>query len=230
MERAGAGLVDNVLPGDWAGSGDGEEGAARMTHEDLCERARHWLSGSRRCDPVFSNIASCGEVPDAIGWSSCYQWCGSTVVEAKTSRADFYADHKKYQAYFPHEEGLRYARNRITQKEAEARGWKLIDLARMGNFRFFICEPGIVTAELVEKFAPDHGLLWMENARRLKLMRPAMRREKAMVDTDAEIRYLRFAIINGKNRFTVEDLDADCAECQHVRPAMEGLPMEGHDL
>ena len=59
-----------------------------MTHEQLCERARRWLSGTRRCDPVFSGIASCDEIPDAIGWSSRYGWYGSTVVECAFIRKE----------------------------------------------------------------------------------------------------------------------------------------------
>jgi hypothetical protein len=202
-----------------------------MTHEDLCERARRWLSGSRKCNPVFSNIASCGEVPDAIGWSSCYGWCGSTVVECKTSRGDFYADRRKYQAYFQHEEGLRYARTQITQKAAAENGWKLIDLARMGNYRFFLCEPDVITAELVERIAPDHGLLWMENARRLRTMRPAVRREKLMVDTDAEIRYLRFAIINEKDRFSITSMEmtVDCEACPQFGQQGSLVPDAGEE-
>jgi hypothetical protein len=177
-----------------------------VTHEELCERARRWLSGSRRCEPVFSNIASCSEIPDAIGWSSCYGWSGSTVVECKTSRSDFYADRKKYLCYVKDENGdqtsvahmgIRHSVSRMTKAFAEQHGYRLLDLARMGDFRFFLCEPDIVTDNMVTAHAPDHGLLWMDG-RRIKTVRNAVRRQATLIDKDAEIRYLRFAIINSK--------------------------------
>jgi hypothetical protein len=74
---------------------DGKLFATGKTHQQLCDRALRWLSGTRRCEPVFAGIASCSEVPDAIGWSSCYAHEGSTVIECKISRSDFYAERKK---------------------------------------------------------------------------------------------------------------------------------------
>jgi hypothetical protein len=68
----------------------------------------------------------------------------------------------------------------------------------MGDFRFFMCEPDILTVDLVTKHAPDHGLIYADGRRRLKIVLPAIRREAAMIDKDSEIRYLRFAIINAK--------------------------------
>ena len=68
----------------------------------------------------------------------------------------------------------------------------------MGDFRFFMCEQNSgITAELVEKQASDHGLLFVKG-RQVIVERPAMRRASPMIDKDAEIRYLRFAIINNK--------------------------------
>jgi len=180
-----------------------------MTHEQLCERARRWLSGTRRCDPVFSGIASCDEIPDAIGWSSRYGWYGSTVVECKTSVSDFYSDKKKYQ-YYEHPEdqariggGIRYSVRRMDTKFAAENGYIMKDSGRMGDFRFFMCDMGILTVELVDRHAPDHGLLYVDG-RSVRVMRPGPKRT-ALVDKDAEIRYLRFAIINGKRRFELGD-------------------------
>lgn len=68
-----------------------------MTHNELCEIARRWLKGSRQCYPVYSDCASCNEIPDAIGWSSSWRWEGSHVVECKTSKSDFYRDKRKRQ-------------------------------------------------------------------------------------------------------------------------------------
>ena len=189
------------MPGDW-------------THEDLCARACRWLSGTRQCRPVFSNIASCSEIPDAIGWSSRYGWEGSTVVECKTSVSDFYADKKKYQ-YFLHPGdperiggGIRYSLDRMSAKFAAEHGYVVRDDSRMGDYRFFMCGAGVLPVELVTRHAPDHGLLYADG-RRIRVVYPAPKRE-SLVDRDAEIRYLRFAIINRKPDMTVSEsfLDA----------------------
>lgn len=176
-----------------------------MTHNDLCERALRWLSGTRKCEPVFHQIASCAEIPDAIGWSSCFRFSGSTVLECKVSRADFYADLRKQFAWrHPdwNERHFEYRASRISAKEATANGYIKRQLPRMGDYRFYLSQPGIVTAELVEKHAPDHGLLHIEGAR-VRVIRDAPRRENA--NYPAEIRYLRFAIINGKQVFGPRD-------------------------
>lgn len=186
-----------------------------MTHEELCERARRWLSGTRRCEPVFSNIASCAEIPDAIGWSSKWEWPGSAVVECKTSKSDFYADKKKYQYYAlpggdPREAWMRHSVIRMTAAFSQEHGYELRDSARMGDFRFFMCEPDVITDAMVAEHAPDHGLVYVEG-RRVRVVRAAPRRDAAMIDKDGEIRYLRFAIINGKKAFAL------CAEDEAAR-------------
>lgn len=176
-----------------------------MTHEELCERARRWLSGTRRCDPVFSNIASCSEIPDAIGWSSKWAWHGSTVVEVKASRSDFYADKKKYQYYAhpsdePRINWMRHSVTRMSPQFAAEHGYLLMESPRMGDFRFFMCEPGVISDEMVAANAPDHGLLWVEG-RRVRMVRDYGRRQAELINKNGEIRYLRFAIINGKKPF-----------------------------
>jgi hypothetical protein len=165
-----------------------------VTHDELCERARRWLSGTRRCNPVFSNIASCAEIPDAIGWSSAYKWQGSTVIECKTSVSDFYADGQKRKG-FKDEHGHIHTSHWVTKKTATERGWVEVELLMMGDYRFYLCEPGILTAERVGKYAPDHGLIY-KDGNAMRIVRPAPKR--TLVDREAEIRYLRFAIINGK--------------------------------
>lgn len=165
-----------------------------MTHEELCERGRRWLHGTRRCHPVFSNIASCDEIPDAIGWSSTYKWHGSTVIECKTSVSDFYADQKKRQAWKHLEHG--WIVNKPWSEEIEK--FEKIEVPLMGDFRFYLCEPDVISVELVEKFAPDHGLIY-KAGQSMKMIRPAPRR--ALVDKGGEIRYLRFAIINEKKPY-----------------------------
>lgn len=166
-----------------------------MNHRQLCERALRWLSGTRRCNPVFAGIASCSEIPDAIGWSSCYGHEGSTVIECKASRTDFYADRKK-QFVWKHPEWNYFVSTRqYSEKSALAQGFKKEERSRMGHYRFYFCEPGIITPEMVQQNAPDHGLLWAKG-RSVSVIVKAPRRTNIAFET--EIRYLRFAIINGK--------------------------------
>lgn len=179
----------------------------QWTHDALCNRALRWLSGTRRCQPVFNNIASCAEIPDAIGWSSCYGHRGSTVVECKTSMADFYADKKKYWRwqnpnvkwdYFSHD---RFAV--ISKKERTERGYREVELSRMGNYRFFMCEADLIAESAIKEHAPDHGLLYCKG-RSVRVIIPAPLRSRELTDYDSEIRYLRFAIINSKKPFCSE--------------------------
>jgi hypothetical protein len=149
---------------------------------------------------VFSNVASCAEVPDAIGWSSAYGWHGSTVIECKTSVSDFYADRKKrFRWNCAEHPSVYYPRDRMSAKEAVERGFVESEVPVMGDFRFYLCEPGIVTAEMVAAKAPCHGLIYRDG-HAMRIIRPAPRREK--VDREAEIRFLRFAIINQKVSWT----------------------------
>ncbi|RMH96415.1 adenylosuccinate synthase [Stutzerimonas nitrititolerans] len=73
-----------------------------MTHNDLCLVAVKWLkransAGGPGCHVAVSECRSgwTGEIPDAIGFRAAGFDDGSTVVECKTSRADFLADRKK---------------------------------------------------------------------------------------------------------------------------------------
>jgi len=166
-----------------------------LTHGELCQRALRWLYGTRRCQPVFGNVASCDEIPDAIGWASSFRWRGSTVVECKTSVSDFYADKKKAIGFEHPTNGDRQLHGRFGRRVAQQLGYVEVPLPRMGNFRFFMSEPDIVTINLVEKHAPDHGLLHVIG-RKVVIVRDAPKRE--MVDLQTEVRYLRFAIINKK--------------------------------
>ncbi len=167
-----------------------------MTHHQLCQRAAAWLRGNRRCEPVLTKVASCREIPDAIGWTSCYKYRGSLVVECKTSLADFYADKAKY-VEFVHPEDRHPIRDKYARVRAlRAAGYGERLVPNMGDYRFFLCEPGIVAAEQVSKLRPDHGLLYLDG-KRLKVVIEAPRRE--MVDHASEVHYLRFALIHVKD-------------------------------
>lgn len=180
-----------------------------MNHAELCKRATRWLRGTRRCNPVYSNNASCGEVPDAIGWSSAHGWYGSTVIECKTSVNDFYADQKKrFMWQSTKHDGLHYPMKRLPIKQAAEMGFVKVEVPMMGDFRFYLCEPGIIAEDLVAEKAPCHGLIYADG-RAMRIMRQAPRREK--VDKDSEIRYLRFAIINSKVQPEIEEKDREVA-------------------
>ena len=166
-----------------------------MTHAELCLRGKVWLRGTRRCRPVFSNCASVDEIPDAIGWSSSYKWHGSTVVEAKTSLSDFRADQKKRFEWVDPKNGYHYSMRRFSATNARELGLVKRTTSLMGDFRFYMCEPGIIPEWKVRQFAPDHGLLYVRG-RQVLVVVDAPRREG--VNTYGEIRYLRFAIINRK--------------------------------
>jgi len=168
-----------------------------VTHGELCVRAMRWLRGTMRCNPAYSGNASCSEIPDAIGWTSRWKFYGSVVVECKTSRNDFLADKKKCVRYRSPEMNFSYSGRRISAKEAKANGYLVEPIARMGDFRYFMCESAsVVSKDDIEKHAPDHGLLYVQG-RRIHVEVEAPRREK--VDYPSEVHYLRFAIINGKS-------------------------------
>lgn len=90
-----------------------------MIHADLVEQAAIWLRTHRKCSIVLTELGTTGETPDAIGWRGTH----STLVECKVSRADFIADADKFFRRHP-ESGI-------------------------GQHRFFLTLPGIVTTESV---------------------------------------------------------------------------------
>ena len=64
----------------------------------------------------------------------------------------------------------------------------------MGEYRHYMCAEGLLTAEMVEKAAPDHGLLWV-CGRSVRVIRQAPKRTD-FLDLNSEVWYLRFAILN----------------------------------
>lgn len=64
-----------------------------MTHDDLVKIAKRWLIKARSCAIVLTETrAQSGETPDVIGWAGQI----STLIECKTSLADFRRDLKKW--------------------------------------------------------------------------------------------------------------------------------------
>lgn len=65
-----------------------------INHTELVNRAVKWLRNSFHCRVVLSELVAytlSGETPDAIGWVHNRP----ILVECKTNRADFCAEHKK---------------------------------------------------------------------------------------------------------------------------------------
>jgi hypothetical protein len=87
------------------------------THRDLCILAGRWLR-RRGCSVVLVDVRTnrTSEQPDAIGWQYGFH---SLLVEAKTSRADFFHDAKK---------------------------WHRVEGGHMGQQRWFLAPRGLVTA------------------------------------------------------------------------------------
>jgi hypothetical protein len=180
---------------------------AFMTHEELCERALRWLRGTRRCNVALHGIASTSEVPDAIGWSTSRHWYGSTLVECKTSVADFLGDKQKYiryrhpQHHWQSLRGKNGAGKRLMQE-----GWMREVLETMGRYRYFLVPSGLVQAQDVANHYPDHGLLWL-NGKIITEVRKAPEREK--FDYDSEIRLLQFALVHVEKNLMSHQLSVD---------------------
>ncbi len=154
-----------------------------MTHQVLVGRAVRWLSGTMRCNPVLSGIASAGEVPDAIGWSSRWSRSGSIVVECKTSMSDFLRDKNKGVKHWMAEEEKVKARKN----------------PRIGRFRYFLTPLNLVGLPQLEKHYPNHGLLFYDGRRVL-----VIKEAQAIDDSDlySEVRLLRFALIHVHENLT----------------------------
>lgn len=170
-------------------------------HEFLCKKAAAWLRSRARCEPVFSRIASCKEVPDAIGWTSNYKFPGqSIVIECKATRPDFLRDAKKYKALQREDDAViggstcrHSARNGKDRAFWLANGYKEIDLPRMGGHRYYLSPLDVVKAEDVASRAPDHGLLHWDGKRIVEVISAPYRPHASFAD---EVRYLRFALIH----------------------------------
>ncbi|SQM91960.1 Uncharacterised protein [Escherichia coli] len=106
-----------------------------LTHRELCQIAYKFLkrNGFKVCfHDRFIAVTSTGEQPDAMGFRNS----ASCLIEAKCSRADLLADRKK-----------RFRKN---------------PSLGMGDWRFFISEPGIIS---IEDLPPGWGLLHVVNGR-----------------------------------------------------------------
>lgn len=130
-------LFTVVPPADWARPSRREPKAPKpsrqVTHDLLCEKAAAWLRSARRCAAVSTRQLMASERPDAIGWTPSGV---STVVECKTSKADFLHDFDKPHRKFPE--------------------------LGMGQFRYYLTPPGLLT---VDDLPAGWGLLELRGSR-----------------------------------------------------------------
>ena len=96
--------------------------STNLTHAALVERAGRWLKGSLNCRVALCELVAytpSGETPDSVGWVNGL----CILVEAKTSRADFFADRKKM------------------SRQPKARA--------LGHWRFYLTPPGLIKPDEV---------------------------------------------------------------------------------
>jgi hypothetical protein len=87
------------------------------THEQLRKRAIRWLTNTKHCGAVLSEIVTAArEIPDAIGWRAGWSY----VVECKVSRGDWRAN---------------------AQKMHEQTG------GAVGRLRYILCPEGMIRAD-----------------------------------------------------------------------------------
>lgn len=115
-----------------------------MTHNDLCLVAVKWLqransAGGPGCHVAISECRSgwTGEIPDAIGFRAAGFDDGSTVVECKTSRADFLADRKKAHRIAGGLGNWRYfmAPTGLIRPDELPDGWGLLEVNQRGHVK-----------------------------------------------------------------------------------------------
>lgn len=110
-----------------------------LTHSELCVLACKFLQNNGfkvAFHDRFVAAVSTGEQPDALGFRNL----ASCLIEVKCSRSDFLADRRK--------------RFRIEPELG------------MGDWRFFMCEPGIITPD---DLPHGWGLLHVKNGRVYKV-------------------------------------------------------------
>lgn len=107
-----------------------------LNHAQIILLGNRWLRNQKNCGIVCSEMGgSNAEKPDIIGWNSSR----STLIEVKTSRADFLADAKKK--------------------------WRLHPEKGMGYRRYYLCPEGLIRSdEIPEKW----GLLYVRGSTQIK--------------------------------------------------------------
>lgn len=158
-----------------------------VSHDYLVARARTWLR-SQKYPLVLSGMASCDEIPDAIGFATSR----SAVVEVKTSKSDFHRDRTKYK-YLIHEDGGRCSLKASAAFRKRFEGCRVVLSPNMGNQRYFLSEPDIISMEMVIEHHPDHGLLHL-HGRIVKKVLAAPMRKPDLHNLAAEVKYLQYSM------------------------------------
>jgi hypothetical protein len=189
--------------------------ASMAHHHALCDVAERWLRNAMACKVVLGGVASCREVPDAIGWSNSWKGgYGSIVVECKRSMSDFYRDRKKKirtRLVWNEELDPIHPAAKTSPPHPEACGISTVEeeVARMGDRRYFLCPADVISIEAVTKHFPDHGLLWLRG-RSVYVMRAAPMRANPC--HASEVVLLKFALIHVKDNLLWAGLTVNLRE------------------
>jgi hypothetical protein len=201
------------------GSAGDPKMSSMSAHHALCDVAERWLRNAMGCKIVLGGVASCREVPDAIGWSNSYKGgYGSIVVECKRSMSDFYRDRKKkirtrldYGEFGQLDDVHPATKTSPPHQAAIARGVATVqeEVKRMGDRRYFLCPWEVISEDAVAKHFPDHGLLWLRG-RSIYVMREAPARKDAC--HASEVVLLKFALIHVRDNLLTAGLTVNLRE------------------
>lgn len=161
----------------------------KNTHANLVAKGAAYLRYHLRCNPILTEHASCNEIPDIIGW----RFEGSTVIECKTSIADYRNDAEKYIGW--RKPGTSFVNywTRKRRKQFEPLGYIPEKLNNMGTQRYFLSSEDIITEEMVRKDHPDHGLLHLKSGRVIPVIAAPIRKSP---DLENEVRLLRLSLVH----------------------------------
>lgn len=185
-----------------------------MTHDELVRRAIRWLR-SKKFDPVLAGIASCKEIPDAIGWSSS----DCSVIECKTSLADFRRDRHKYINF--QRGNIILATKHIQGRRDRFSDWEKVAKKSMGQHRYFLCEAGVIPAEAVGEHNPDHGLLYVQGKQVRTIIEAPLRTD--MRDLESEVKFLRYALVHLRDNLGKRGVTCNLPKATQYFGAHEGF-------
>lgn len=125
-----------------------------FSHNELCQLGAKWLRNStlHNCKSVMIECGSFAERPDVIGFRYNQAPYGSVLLEAKTSRSDFFADRNK-------------------EHKQEGKG--------MGKWRYYICPEGVIQPS---DLPPFWGLLHVSPKGRIKIIKGVFEKKKTYTE------------------------------------------------
>lgn len=134
----------------------------KYTHKQLVKKAKTWLrnnSAGKRwsCSIVFDELVTANdEIPDVLGFSSG----SSTLIEVKTSRADFLRGKKKKFRKYTHK--------------------------GMGRYRFYFCPEGLIKPKDISHY---WGLVYIKNDGSIELIRTPKRYKNINIEAEHRFLY-----------------------------------------